>query len=297
MSPAIPTPPAPGLAPEWQDWLAGNVLRGCSDADMLAAMRDSGFDAQYARTAIAVVRSMTERVQRTDPAALAPYAADPSRLADANRIAVGDREVSLLFDVRDPHVAMVDGLLSEDECERLIALSAGKLRRSEVVDPGGGLAVSGVRSSEGTHFAHAEDPVVDRLERRIAALLGKPVEHGEPLQILHYGPGGEYLPHHDWFDPAQPGTAAHLANGGQRVATVVVYLNAPRAGGETRFPELGLAVRPRRGAAVVFEYANAAGEVDPRLLHAGAPVLAGEKWIATKWLRAGAWGASLHSGA
>ena len=282
--------PAPALAPEWQDWIAGNVLRGCTDVDMLSAMREQGFDPRYAQTAIAVVRSMTERVQQTNPGALLQYVADAPRLAAANRLRADDRDVSVLFSVEDPNVALLDGLLSEEECERLIALSAGKLRRSEVVADDGSLGISGVRSSEGTHFAHAENDVVERLERRIAALFDKPVSHGEPLQILHYGTAGEYLPHHDFFDPTQPGTRLHLANGGQRVATVVVYLNDVEEGGETRFPQLGLAVRPRRGAAICFEYANAAGELDPRLLHAGAPVTRGDKWIATKWLRAGAWG-------
>lgn len=292
MSPPPAPPPAPPLAPEWQDWIAGNVLRGCIDADMLSAMREQGFEAHYAQTAIAVVRSMTERVQQADPAALTPYTADPPRLAEANRLQAGDREVSVLFSVRDPNVALIDGLLSAQECEQLIALSTGKLRRSEVVANDGTLGISGVRSSEGTHFAHAENEIVDRLERRISALFDKPVAHGEPLQILHYGCGGEYLPHHDYFDPGQPGSRVHLANGGQRVATVVVYLNDVESGGETRFPQLELAVRPRRGAAVCFEYANAAGGLDSRLLHAGAPVIRGDKWIATKWLRAGAWGAA-----
>jgi prolyl 4-hydroxylase len=44
-------------------------------------------------------------------------------------------------------------------------------------------------------------------------------------------------------------------------------------------------VRPRRGSGVYFEYFNAAGELDTRLLHAGMPVTRGEKWVATKWLR------------
>jgi prolyl 4-hydroxylase len=50
-------------------------------------------------------------------------------------------------------------------------------------------------------------------------------------------------------------------------------------------PRLGLAVLPLRGNAVYFEYCNEAGQVDPLSLHAGAPVLSGEKWVATKWMR------------
>ena len=287
MSVAVSTPPPPRLSPDWQDWLAGNVVRGCSDADMLAAMRAAGFDEQYARVATTVVRSMTERVQAQAPSMLVDYQADPLRIAQGNRIRAADRDVSVSFTRFSPNVALFANLLSEQECDKLIQLSAGKLRRSEVVDrAGGGVQVSGVRTSEGTYFQRGENAVVQRLEQRIAALTGIPVEQGEPLQILHYGVGGEYLPHHDYFDPADPGSAEHLQWGGQRIATLVMYLNDVDAGGQTRFPDIDLEVMPQRGSAVYFEYFNQAGEVDPRCLHAGMPVLRGEKWIATKWMRA-----------
>jgi prolyl 4-hydroxylase len=57
---------------------------------------------------------------------------------------------------------------------------------------------------------------------------------------------------------------------------------SPR-GGATTFPDVGLQVVPRRGNAVFFSY----NRPDPatKTLHGGAPVLEGEKWIATKWLR------------
>ncbi|RPH65339.1 MAG: 2-oxoglutarate-dependent dioxygenase [Burkholderiales bacterium] len=296
-SPAAVAP----LPPEWQDWLAGNIVRGCSDPDILRSMTDNGFDEAYARVAIAVVRSMTERVQREAPAALAGgglprpagYRADPIRLPSAARVRAHDREVAIAFALAGPNIALLENLLSADECARLIQLSAGKLQRSEVVDrTTGQMTASALRSSEGTHFALGENAVVERLERRIAALTGLPVENGEPLQILHYRSGGEYLPHHDYFDPQDEGSHAHLRIGGQRIATVVVYLADVDAGGETVFPKLGLAVRARRGSAVYFEYANRQGEVDPGCLHSGAPVLGGEKWIATKWLRQSAYRAA-----
>ena len=286
MNAPVPSSDSGGLTPEWQDWLAGNIVRGCLDADLLAAMTGQGFEPQYARVAIAVVRSMTERVQQADPGLLQGHSADPIRLPAATRIEAAGARIELVLVVQDPNIAVLDRLMSPAECDELIALSAGKMQRSEVVESDGQLAVSGVRTSRGTHFTLGENELVARVEARIAALTGIPVEHGEPLQILHYGPGGEYLPHHDWFDPAQPGVARHLAHGGQRVATLVTYLNDPDDGGETEFPELALSVKARRGSAVYFEYANVAGQLDARLLHAGRPVLRGEKWIATKWLRA-----------
>jgi prolyl 4-hydroxylase len=286
-------PPMPRLSPEWQDWLAGNVVRGCADAEMLEVMRGSGFDDHYARVAISVVRSMTERVQQQAREMLAAAAepvvrADPIRLPAGARVQAADREVRIGFVLADPNVALVHDLLSEQECERLITMSSGKLTRSSVLDRRtGGDEVSAVRTSAGTFFERGENAIVARLEERISALTGLPVDHGEPLQVLHYKPGNEYLAHHDWFDPADPGSAEVLRNGGQRVVTLVIYLNDVGAGGETRFPEIGLDIRPQRGSAVYFEYLNAAGDLDPRCLHAGVPVTQGEKWIATKWIRQG----------
>ena len=87
------------------------------------------------------------------------------------------------------------------------------------------------------------------------------------------------------FDPAEAGTPALLTRGGQRVATLIMYLAEPVAGGATVFPQLGLQVAPKLGQAVFFSYV--APEPASLSLHGGAPVLEGEKWIATKWLRQG----------
>ena len=125
------------------------------------------------------------------------------------------------------------------------------------------------------------EPLVRSIEQRLARLLDLPVEHGEGLQVLHYLPGQEYEPHYDWFDPAQPGYSALTARGGQRIASVVMYLNTPEEGGGTAFPQVGLTVTAIAGSAVYFAYETG----DTSSLHAGLPVLRGEKWIATKWLR------------
>ena len=112
-----------------------------------------------------------------------------------------------------------------------------------------------------------------------------PVENGEGLQILQYVPGTEYKPHYDYFDPAEPGTPSILKRGGQRVGTMVMYLSEPAKGGGTTFPNVFFEVAPRRGNAVFFSYERP--HPSTKTLHVGAPVIEGEKWIATKWLREG----------
>jgi prolyl 4-hydroxylase len=64
---------------------------------------------------------------------------------------------------------------------------------------------------------------------------------------------------------------------------VVMYLNEPTRGGGTTFPDIGLEVAPVRGNAVFFSYNRP--HPGTLTLHGGAPVLEGEKWVATKWLR------------
>ena len=81
-----------------------------------------------------------------------------------------------------------------------------------------------------------------------------------------------------------PRSQTHIGNWGQRVATLILYLNEPEEGGETIFPELNLKIRPVKGHAVYFSYFHR-GQVDPKTLHGGAPVIKGEKWIATRWVR------------
>jgi prolyl 4-hydroxylase len=132
-------------------------------------------------------------------------------------------------------------------------------------------------------FRRGETALIARIEARLARLLNWPEENGEGLQILHYQPGTEYKPHYDYFDPSEPGTPSILRRGGQRVATVVMYLAEPERGGGTTFPDVHLEVAPKRGNAVFFSYDRP--HPATRTLHGGAPVLAGEKWIATKWLR------------
>jgi prolyl 4-hydroxylase len=101
------------------------------------------------------------------------------------------------------------------------------------------------------------------------------VEQGEPLMILRYAPGQEYRLHSD--------AIAGAAN--QRTMTVLLYLNQGFAGGETHFPELDITIVPRGGEALLFDNLLVDGRPDPRARHAGKPVRAGTKWLATRWIR------------
>lgn len=292
------------LSPSWTQWIHDNLERGCTADSLLEAMVQQNFDHAAAASFIrqsalvhpraAAHMPLSSALHNTGQAAVpnTAYVYETPRLAQSgNLIRTPDRDVRVSLRLSKPVVAVFDDIFSPEECDELIRLARAKLKRSTIVDPGTGKedVISG-RSSTGTFFALLETEFIATLDRRISAVMNMPVDNGEGLQILNYQVGGEYKAHFDYFAPSDPGSAVHLAKGGQRVSTLVIYLNDVQEAGETTFPEVGLVITPKKGAAVYFEYCNSLNQVDPLTLHSGTPVVAGEKWIATKWVRQGRYG-------
>ena len=171
------------------------------------------------------------------------------------------------------HPGALDGYI----CDHLINAAAHYVAPSWVVDPDTGKNVqSEVRTSYSMYFhTNMYDAVLAEAVRHLAGIARLPAENAEPLGVLRYGVGQEYRPHYDFYDDPQ-----HEA---QRLTTVFVYLNDVAEGGGTEFPRLGVRVEPQRAKAVRFQNCDAAGKPNPETLHAGLPVIRGEKWLATLW--------------
>ncbi|MGY0504014.1 2OG-Fe(II) oxygenase [Luteimonas sp. e5] len=269
------------------DWLLQRIHAGDSPDDVVEALVAAGWPRQSALDEVeARLRDyLGEHAQANDLPPSLPVPAPVESNGEA-RLVAGERAVSVLMNLLHPRVVLFGGLLSAEECSELIETARGRLQRSTTLDLDSGAdQVHAARTSEGAFFRRGETPLIARLETRIAELLDWPLDHGEGLQVLRYAPGAQYEPHHDWFDPARPGSAATLARGGQRVATLVMYLNTPECGGATVFPETRLEIGATQGNALFFSYDRP--HPMTASLHGGAPVRRGEKWIATKWLRAG----------
>lgn len=282
----------PGL----RDWLLHNLDRGIPPAPLARAMCEQGFDPGVAADLVNVfwfarATGVEPPAEWVDPeqVAAARYVPENPRLqldGRVNDVVVQGQRIRLALRVEQPQVTLLDGVFSAAECDQLIALAQPRLRPSTIVDPVTGRdTVSMARSSEGMFFRLNETPLVARLDARLSNLMNLPVENGEGLQVLRYRGGEQSVPHFDFLMANNPANVASLARSGQRVATLIVYLNDVDSGGQTIFPESGLAVTPRQGSGLYFEYCNGAGQLDPQSLHAAAPVLAGEKWIVTKWMR------------
>ncbi|MCC7249731.1 MAG: 2OG-Fe(II) oxygenase [Lysobacter sp.] len=265
----------------------GLIAQAMGDRAKADAARDGSADGALP-PANAVPLSSSSN-DANDAVSLPPAAATmPTPIVgDATSVDVGDRKVSVLMAMKTPQIVLFGDFLSKQECDRLVETARPRMQRSMTADRHTGVDQEDtVRTSRGMFFERGENPVVRAIEARIARLLTWPVENGENLQVLHYRPGDRYEPHHDYFDPNSLGASALLSRGGQRVATFLMYLREPERGGDTTFPELGLRFAPKRGCALYFAYDRP--HPSTKTLHGGAPVIAGEKWVATKWLREGA---------
>lgn len=285
------------ITPELRQWIIEQSTAGCMPEAVLEAMVKAGWQADVAEDALD--QTLREHLKQMGlgrtvaPAPATPGAArssagvpvpDLALTGSPRRVDAGDREVDVIVAMSQPRVVVLGGLLSDEECDALIAAARPRLARSLTVQTStGGEEMNPDRTSNGMFFNRGESELVKRIEARIARLVQWPVENGEGIQVLNYQVGAEYKPHYDYFDPAEPGTPTILKRGGQRVGTVVMYLNEPVRGGGTTFPDVGLEVAPVRGNAVFFSYNRP--HPGTMSLHGGAPVLEGEKWVATKWLR------------
>lgn len=185
----------------------------------------------------------------------------------------------------DPRIARYAAMFSRSEADHLIDCARDRLSEA-AVSLDGGVGKSSGRVAQNAWIPHEHDAIVRGLCERLAEAAGHPLAHAESLQVVHYAPGGEYRPHFDAYDMGSPRGREYTRRGGQRLCTAILYLNDVDAGGQTRFPRLDIAIPPRCGDALIFDSCHAGTvEVQPKALHAAAPLEAGEKWIANLWFR------------
>ena len=275
----------PVLSAEFCTWLIDRARDGARPEDLIQPLLQAGWSHQQASVAVNAQLQQFLAAHARDNGLPAPLMVPaPFGCNGASERQVGGRTIRVLANLVHPRVVLLGNVVSADECAQLIELARGRLRRSATFNAQTGTNEAHQdRTSDGTYFPTAMTPLVARIEQRIADLLGWPLDHAEPLQVLHYGPGAQYKPHYDYFDPSGAGAEAALRHGGQRVATLVTYLNTPLRGGATTFPDAGLEFAAVQGNAVFFSYDRP--HPMTKTLHAGAPVIAGEKWVLTRWLR------------
>jgi len=176
--------------------------------------------------------------------------------------------------------------LSPDECASLVARIERDRRPSTIADANDDYAF---RTSE-TCDLPMDDPEVAMLDEKLSTLSGIARVFGEPIQGQRYEVGQEFKAHTDYFDPHGADFARYCTVAGQRTWTFMVYLNAPEAGGATRFKVIDKLIQPEPGKLVCWNNRRADGTVNPATLHHAMKVRKGLKYVITKWYREKPWG-------
>ncbi len=182
---------------------------------------------------------------------------------------------------RDLELFIVRNFLDAAACAALIARIDERRRPSEIADDVG---LANFRTSE-TCDLDWRDPAVGEVDRKIADLLGLPLDASEPLQGQRYAPGQEFKPHTDTFELGGYDYYLHTAETGQRTWTAMIYLNRPEDGGATRFKTIGKTIQPETGKLLAWNNLLPDGRPNPATLHQGMKVRRGTKYILTKWFR------------
>ena len=182
---------------------------------------------------------------------------------------------------RDLDLFIARDFLRPEECAALCALIDERRRPSEIADDRGEV---GFRTSETCDLDPA-DPLVAAIDSRICAALGLDPRLGERIQGQRYAPGQEFRAHTDTFNPDGADYYRYCADQGQRTWTAMIYLNAPDAGGATRFKAIGKSIQPETGKLLAWNNVHPDGSPNPATLHQGMKVRKGTKYIITKWFR------------
>jgi prolyl 4-hydroxylase len=175
--------------------------------------------------------------------------------------------------------------LSQRECDALVRLIDSNPRPSTL------LATSDdpeYRTSDSSDLYRWSDEV-RAIDLRIADLLGLPEENAETLQGQRYAVNQQFRAHCDYFHESSGYWAKMAESGGQRTWTAMAYLNDVEEGGATWFPRAGIRFKPRRGMLVIWNNMSPDGSPNYDTLHEGMRVVAGTKYIFTKWFRENPW--------
>lgn len=172
-------------------------------------------------------------------------------------------------------IYIIDNFLTSQECNDLIK-NIKNLSKSTLTRYNGD---KDFRTSQTGYFTNSL--LEEKVDSRICSLLGLDKNLAEQTQVQKYDVGQQFKEHNDAFYVGLDDY--YLKDKGQRSWTVMVYLNDVQEGGETVFTGLNESISPKTGKAVVWSSIDRNGNIDEDTKHKGSPVVAGFKFIITKW--------------
>lgn len=198
--------------------------------------------------------------------------------------------------LEEPLIYKCNNFLDAEICEKIIQEFAVDAPKGHVIYDDGLLSVDPeYRSASVDGDIPKKIPDIDaEIRKRVSEFTGWPESHFEETTYIRYNEGEKFGFHQDYHvdhkdEKAQSFHEERCGHGGNRVATVLLYLNEVEigAGGHTYFPWIDCAIRPEQGKLLYFQY-NYDDENYMSNLHTqheGLPVEKGSKYVVTIWIR------------
>lgn len=178
--------------------------------------------------------------------------------------------------------AVIENLITPNESKYILESAKSKFNDSTILSG----KDDSIRKSE-TAWLKKDDPVVDTIFKRFSEQFKFDVANVEDLQVVRYQPGGFYNDHHDSCCDDTQHCQDFVRKSGQRVLTILIYLNDEFEGGHTNFKNLNLNLKASPLGGIVFHPLQSGGGnfCHPNALHKGTPVTSGVKYICNVWVR------------
>ena len=171
--------------------------------------------------------------------------------------------------------------ITKDEANHILKMAEYSYKDSIIV---GSDNAEGIRKSQ-TYWLNKSDPIALNIIQKVCNIDGHSVEQAEDIQVVKYEPNGYYKEHHDSCCDDND-ACKEFVKDGNRIVTMVIYLNDDFEGGATNFPNIKKEYKPKKYSGILFYPMNKDGDkCHENSLHAGMPITKGEKYIANVWIR------------
>ena len=181
--------------------------------------------------------------------------------------------------------SITDNLITPEEADYIMKIASPKFEKSTILSGNN----DSIRKSE-TAWLSKNDSVIKTIYKRFSTYYKFNIDNAEDFQVVKYEPGGFYNEHHDSCCDDTDHCRDFARQSGQRVLTILIYLNDEFEGGHTSFPNLGLNLKADKYGGIVFYPLELGGNrCHPNSLHKGTPVTSGTKYICNIWVREKKW--------
>jgi len=180
---------------------------------------------------------------------------------------------------------VIDNLIKKEEADHIIEVAKTKFNSSTILSGSN----ESIRKSE-TAWIGRKDPIIKDVFERLSKRFDFILDNTEDLQVVRYMPGGYYNDHHDSCCDDTQHCRDFIKKSGQRVLTILIYLNDEFEAGHTNFPKLNLNLKADKYGGIVFNSLESGGSrCHPKSLHKGTPVTSGVKYVCNIWVREKKW--------